>query len=307
MCASQFHQVESKEHFLPRGHASIDLNMPDLRLSTLKQRAYMKSENARSRKHTVRRKPVKSTRPSLSINHALGTMSRLPFEIRQAIFKQIVPAETPPSVPSDNPDIDEASVENDPTSVPGSLIALLCTSKAISTEVKSSYRNREYQLCLGATGIVFEGICSIVSITCYCSHTWRTGMPRCNQCSKDLIWKAANSIYTKPLRHCDALKGLRRTLPTIRRLHVTFTNEYMPESEWMPKIKRICSAGGIWDIIRKAESAGVELRFTIDIRCPMRPQLDISLVREFFPTQYESGVTIKVPPRLANAIMFFPN
>jgi hypothetical protein len=72
----------------------------------------------------------------------------------------------------------------------------------------------------------------------------------------------------------------------------------------MPKIKRICSASGIWDIIRKAESAGVKLRFTIDFPLPMRRQLDISFVREFFPTQYESGVTIKEPSRLAYAAMF---
>jgi hypothetical protein len=105
--------------------------------------------------------------------------------------------------------IDEvASVENDATSsTRGSLMALLCTSKAISTEVKYTYQNREYQLCLSATGIVFEGICSIVSIACYCSGTWRTGAPRCNQCSKDLIWKVANSIHRKPLRCCDAVKG----------------------------------------------------------------------------------------------------
>jgi hypothetical protein len=107
--------------------------MPDLRLSTLKQRAHtMKSENARIQKHTVRRKPVKSTLSSPSINHALGAMSCLPFEIRQAIFKQIVPAETPPIVPSDDSDIDEASDEDDPTtsSTRGSLMALLCTSKS---------------------------------------------------------------------------------------------------------------------------------------------------------------------------------
>jgi hypothetical protein len=143
-----------------------------------------------------------------------------------------------------------------------------------------------------------------VSIACYCSGTWRTGAPRCNQCSKDLIWKVANSIHRKPLRCCDAVKGLRRALPAIRRLHVTFTNDYRAEVEWMPKIKRICSASGIWDIIRKAESAGVKLRFTIDFPLPMRRQLDISFVREFFPTQYESGVTIKEPSRLAYAAMF---
>jgi hypothetical protein len=281
--------------------------MPDLRLSTLKQRAHtMKSENARIQKHTVRRKPVKSTRFSPSINHALGAMSCLPFEIRQAIFKQIVPAETPPSVPSDNSDIDEASDEDDPTtsSTRGSLMALLCTSKAISTEVKCTYQNREYQLSLSSTGIVFEGIRSVVSIECYCSPAWRTGTPRCNHCSKDLMWKVADSNHRKPLRRCDAVKGLRRTLPAIRRLHVTFTNDYRPESKWMPRIKRICSTSGLWDIIRKAESAGVELHFTIDFPCPMRRHLDISFVREFFPTQYESRVTIKEPSRMRHITRF---
>jgi hypothetical protein len=137
--------VYAKSAFYPiTTHRTLEigLNMPNLRPSTLKQRAYSttttKAENARIQKHTVRRKPVKSTCSSPSINHALGAMSRLPFEVRQAIFKQFVPAETPPSVPSDNPDIDEvASVENDATSsTRGSLLALLCTSKAISTEVK---------------------------------------------------------------------------------------------------------------------------------------------------------------------------
>jgi hypothetical protein len=286
----------------------IDLNMPDLRPSTLKQHAHMKSENARTRKHTARRKPVKSLRSSLSINRGLGTMSHLPFEIRQAIFEQIVPAETPRD--GDDFDIDdETSVENDPqqtASTPASLTALLCTSKAISAEVKRSYQNREYQLCLSASGIAFESILSLVSITCYCTNNWRTGTLRCNHCSKDLTWKVANSTRNKPLHRCDALESLRRTLPTIRRLHVTFTNDYRSESEWMPKIKRICSAGGIWDIIRKAESAGVELHFTIDFPRPMRRHLDISFVREFFPTQYESRVTIKEPSRLKHAIMFLP-
>jgi hypothetical protein len=115
-CASQFHQVLSKEHFSPittRRTLQISLNMPDLRPSTLKQRAYMKSENACTRKHTVRWKPVKSLRSSPSINHGLGIMSHLPFEIRLAIFEQIVPAETPFS--GDDFDIDdETSVENGP-------------------------------------------------------------------------------------------------------------------------------------------------------------------------------------------------
>ena len=92
------HQVLREEHFPPittRRTLEIDLNMPNLRSSTLKQRAYMKPENARIRKHTARRKPVKSSRSSPSINHGLGTMGRLPLEIRQAIFEQFVPAEAP--------------------------------------------------------------------------------------------------------------------------------------------------------------------------------------------------------------------
>jgi hypothetical protein len=268
----------------------------------------MKSENARARKHTVRRKPVKSLRSSLSINHGLGTMNRLPFEIRQAIFEQIVPAATP--LVGDDFDVDnETLVENDPqqtASTPASLMALLCTSEAIFAEVKHCYRNREYQLSLSASGIAFEGIRSFVSIKCYCTNNWRTGPLRCNHCSKDLIWKVANSTHKKPLRHCDALKSLRIALPAIRRLHVTFTNDHRPESVWMPNIKRICSASGIWDIIRKAESAGVELHFTVDFECPMRRQFDISFIREFFPTQYESRVTVKEPRRLLNMIMFLP-
>jgi hypothetical protein len=300
-----------KEHFPPittRRTLEINLNMPNLRPSTLKQRAHTKSENARIRKHTARRKAVQSPRSSPSINHGLGTMSHLPPEIRQAIFEQIVPAETPFGVTSDNFDIDEEiETEDNPkpmTSAPASLTALLCTSKAISTEVKRIYRNREYQLCLSATGIAFEGIRSVVSILCYCSGT---GPPQCNHCSKDLIWKVANSTHQKPLRRCDALKGFTRTLPAIRRLHVTFTNDYRLESEWIRNIKRICSASGIWVIIRKAESAGVELHFTIDFPRPTSRPLDISFIREFFPAQYESRVTVKEPSRLMNATLFFPS
>ena len=77
-------------------------NMPNLRPSTLKQRpSYVKPKNARTQKHTIRGKRFKSSRSSSSINHGLGTMSRLPFEIRQAIFEQIVPAETPLTVNED--------------------------------------------------------------------------------------------------------------------------------------------------------------------------------------------------------------
>jgi hypothetical protein len=298
-----------KEHFPPittRRKLEINLNMPNLRPSTLKQRAHTKSENARIRKHTARRKAVQSPRSSPSINHGLGTMGLLPFEVRQAIFKQFVPAETP--LDGDCFDIDEdISVESQATSTPAGLTALLCTSKAISTEVKHCYQNREYQLSLSASGIAFERILSVVSIKCYCSDTWRVGTPRCNHCSTNLIWKVANSAHTKSLRRCDALEGLRRTLPAIRRLHVTFTDDYRPESEWIPRIRRICSVSGIWDIIRKAESAGVELRFTIDFSRPMGRRPDIPFIREFFPTQYESRVTVEEPSRLISATLFFPS
>ena len=303
------HQVLREEHFPPittRRTLEIDLNMPDLRPSTLKQRAYTKSEKKRTRKHTARQKPAKSPRSSPSINHGLGTIGYLPLGIRQAIFEQFVPAEVP--FDSDSFDIDEdIPVEDDPHRTTCSLTALLCTSKAIFTEVKRCYQNREYQLCLSASGIAFERILSVVSITCYCSNTWRTGTPRCNHCSTDLIWKVANSTRTKPLRHCDALKGLKITLPAIRRLHVTFTNDFKPESEWIRKIKHICSASGIWGIIRKAESAGVELRFTIDFPRPTLRPLDILFIREFFPAQYESMVTVKEPGRLMSATLFFPS
>ena len=96
-CASQFHQVLRKGHLPPittRRTLEIDLSMPDLRPSTLKQRTYVKPQNARIRKHTARRKPIKSSRSSPSINHGLGTMGRLPLEIRQAIQERRLQAIT---------------------------------------------------------------------------------------------------------------------------------------------------------------------------------------------------------------------
>jgi hypothetical protein len=271
--------------------------MPAPRSSTLKQRANAKTRNELFGTPTVRRKIAKSSGSSSSINHGLGTMSRLPYELRQVIFEQFVPPETSPDASADRFGMDEkAPGGNNPrhtAATPTGLAALLCTSKAVSTEVKRSYQNREYQLGLSVFGIVFEGIRSAVGFRCHCSRYWRPGM-RCNHCMKGLIWKVPDSPYQRPLRLCRALKGLRGSLPVMRRLHVTLTNEMRdPWTNWQRDIAKLHDAGKIWDIVQKAELAGVELRFTLELLNHGAGLTDRSLIRGVIPLRYEPKTTIK--------------
>ena len=254
--------------------------MPALRSSTLKQRAHPR--------------PLRSR---FLINPGLGSLSRLPPELRLAIFKHFIPAETPPVVTWSSFQMDEKTSDKNnhrhATSAPTSLVALLCTSKVISTEVKCSYQNREYQLSLSTSGIVFEGIRSAVAFTCYCNSTAYAGTPRCNHCVRDYLWKLPKSIHNRPLRHCDALKGLQSTLPAMRRLHITisYADEPWRWTRWADRIKRICLGGGIWIILHKAESGGIQLRFTlVEGRVT---SFDSSLVQEVLPIQHQPRTTIK--------------
>src|SRR4051812_7000881 len=132
--------------------------MPAVRPSTLKQRARAKANMPPLRTHTVHRKAAKERGSSLNSN-GLGTMSRIPYELRQAIFEQLVPPEISTSATAQSLETDnESSDKNNPqhaAGTPTGLSALLCTSKAISTEVRRSYQNREYHLILSASGIIF--------------------------------------------------------------------------------------------------------------------------------------------------------
>ena len=262
--------------------------MPTLRASTLKQRTNGGAQNASIRKHKMRvRSPY--------AHHSLGTISRLPYELRQAIFEQLIPPETPPSANKEDFQMDEKTSKSsnsdrapDP---PKGLLALLCTSKAISTEIRHSYQGREYQLTLSVYGIAFEGIRSSIELKCYRSGCWYPGV-LCNHCAKGLIWKAAGSHFNRPLRLCDALRGLRRTVPTMRRLHVTFVESL---TRWEHEFRRICSASGIWGILRMADSAGVKLRFTLEIKDQVVPTVNSfnnPFPRQIIPPKYESRTTV---------------
>jgi hypothetical protein len=262
--------------------------MPALRASTLKQRAKGGAQNARIRKHDTRRVVAKKRVSAPYTHHSFGTISRLPYELRQAIFEHFIPPETPPAANKEAFRMDEKTSKSTnshraPDS-PKGLLALLCTSRAFSTEIRHSYRNREYQLTLSAYGIAFEGIRSSIELKCYCSGFWYPGA-RCNHCVKGLIWKAAGSRFNRPLRLCNALRGLRRAVPTMRHLHVTFV------MEWERQFRRICSAAGIWDILQMADSAGVKLRFTLEIRDQMDP-FNNPFPSQIIPPKYQSRTTV---------------
>src|SRR5947209_6388117 len=238
--------------------------MPALRSSTLKQRARAKANMPPFRTHTVRRNATKELGSSSPNSNGLGTMSRIPYELRQAIFEQLVPPERTSTAMAQSFETDnESSDKNNPqhaAGTPTGLLALLCTSKAIATEVRRSYQNREYQLSLSVSGIIFEGVRSAVELRCWC-----TGR-RCNHCVKGLIWKVATSSQTRPLSRCPALRALKAIQPMMRRLHITFTVRSSTVCwKWRADIQRICSAGRIWDKVRKAELAGVEVKFTVQV------------------------------------------
>jgi hypothetical protein len=270
--------------------------MPALRASTLKQRTKGGAQNASIRKHDIRRTIAKRQVSSPYTHHNFGTIGRLPYELRQAVFEQLMPPKIPPSANKDDFQIDEKTPKSNnshraPDS-PKGLLALLCTSKAFSTEIRHSYQNHEYQLTLSAYGIAFEGIRSSIELKCYCDSCWYP-WARCNHCVKGLIWKAAGSHFNRPLRLCNALRGLRRSMPIMRRLHVTFVVE--PFRQWEREFRRICSAGGIWGILQRADSAGVKLRFTLEIKdrvVPMVNSFDDPLPRQIIPPKYESRTTV---------------
>jgi hypothetical protein len=271
--------------------------MPALRASTLKQRAKCGAQNASIRKRDIRRTIAKMRASSPYTHHSFGTISRFPYELRQAIFEQLIPPETPPAANKEDFQMDEKTSKGTnsrraPDS-PKGLLALLCTSRAFSTEIRHSYQNREYQLTLSTYGIAFEGVRSSIELKCYCSGCWYPGA-RCNHCVKGLIWKAAGSHFNRPLRLCNALRGLRKTVPTMRRLHVTFVIEPFALRE--REFRRICSASGIWGILQRADSAGVKLRFTLEIKDQVVPRVhsfNNPLPQRIIPPEYESRTTIK--------------
>ena len=117
--------------------------MPALRTSTLKQRARAKANMPSLRTHTVRRKAAKELDSFSPYSNGLGTMSRIPYELRQAIFEQLVPPEVSPAATVQGfKMVKEGSDKNNPqhaASTPTGLLALLCTSKAISAEVRRIY------------------------------------------------------------------------------------------------------------------------------------------------------------------------
>src|ERR1700722_8040901 len=140
--------------------------MPTLRSSTLKQRARAKANMPSLRTHTVRRKAAKELDSFSPNSNGLGTMSRIPYELRQAIFEQLVPPEVSPAATVLGfKMVKEGTDENNPkhaASTPTGLLALLFTSKAIPTEVRRSYQNRQFLLHLSASGIIFEDLRSAV-------------------------------------------------------------------------------------------------------------------------------------------------
>jgi hypothetical protein len=265
--------------------------MPDLRASTLKQRAKGGAQNASIRKHDRRRIIAKRRVSSPYTHHSFGIIGRLPYELRQAIFEQFVPPETPPAANKDafemhdKTRISKSANANRTRDSPKGLVALLCTSRAFSAEVRHSYRNREYQLTLSAYGIVFEGARSSIELKCYCGYYWYPGA-RCNHCAKGLIWRAPGSRFNSPLRLCNALRGLRRAVPTMRYLHITFAMQLERQ------FRRICSAAGIWKILQMADSAGVKLRFTIEINVP-GDLFNNPLRLEMIPPKYQSRTTVR--------------
>jgi hypothetical protein len=246
------------------------------------------------RTHTVRRKAAKELDSFSPNNNGLGTMSRIPYELRQAIFEQLVPPEISPAATAQSFKTDKKSSDkNNPqhaAGTPTGLLALLCTSKAISTEVRRSYQNREYLLYLSGSGITFEDLRSAVEFRCWCNTLSRVRV-RCNHCVKGLIWKVADSSQTRPLSRCRALKALKAIQPMMRRLHVTFTiQSEMRLFKWRSDVNRVCSAGRIWDIVHKAKLAGVKVKFTVNVLDSSGLGTDwasMRLLRGILPAQYE--------------------
>ena len=249
--------------------SKTSFKMPTLRSSTRKQRANLKPRTSRPRKQSIRREIVETKPSSCLIDPSLGNMSYLPFEVRQAIYEHVVPPETPPTAAAgsfmigDKPSDDKT--RRLAAQAPIGLVALLCTSKAISAEVKRSFQNREYQVSFSNFGIAFEAVRSTIELRCFCFVFWPT-RTKCNHCKEGLFWKVGNSLHNKPLRRCSALKCLRRTLPAMRRLHVTFTNGTVGSGQRMEFVRRISSAGRISDILHQGKLAGLELRLTCGTR-----------------------------------------
>ena len=75
----------------------------------------------------------------------------------------------------------------------------------------------------------------------------------------------------------------------MRRLHVTFVVEPFTQQE--REFRRICLAGGIWDILQRADSAGVKLRFTLEIKDQVN-SFNNPLPRQIIPPKYESRTTV---------------
>lgn len=274
--------------------------MPALRTSTLKQRARAKANMPPLRTHTVRRKAAKELGSFSPNSNGLGTMSRIPYELRQAIFEQLVPPEISPAATAQSFETNkESSDKNNPqhaAGTPTGLLALLCTSKAISAEVRRCYQNREYELYLSASGIIFEDLRSAVEFRCWCNTLWPDG-GRCNHCVKGLIWKVANSSQTRPLSRCRALRALKAIRPMMRRLHVTFTiTSDTRWFKWRDDINRVCSAGRIWDIVHKAKLAGVKVKFTVyvlDNSAYGADWVSMRLLQDILPAQYEYETNVK--------------
>ena len=82
----------------------------------------------------------------------------------------------------------------------------------------------------------------------------------------------------------------------MRALHVTFWIEPLTRSaQWEHDFGRICSAGGIWGILQKADMAGVKLRFTFEIKdqlVRMFGAFNLLLPRQILPPKYESRTTV---------------
>lgn len=280
--------------------------MPALRTSTLKQRARATANIPPLRTRTVRRKAAKELGSFSPNSNGLGTMSRIPYELRQAIFEQLVPPEISPAAMAQSfKTEEESSDKNNPqhaAGTPTGLLALLCTSKAISTEVRRSYQNREFQLYVSTSGIIFEGLRSAVEFRCWCNARPRD-RTRCNHCLKGLIWQVANSSHNRTLSRCRALRALKAIRPMMRRLHVTFsitsdTWLFKWLFRWRRNINRICSAGRIWDIVHKAKLAGVKVKFTVHVLDNSGCGADWAsrrLLQGILPAQYEYQTNVTHP------------
>jgi hypothetical protein len=71
----------------------------------------------------------------------------------------------------------------------------------------------------------------------------------------------------------------------MRHLHVTFV------VEWEREFRNICSAAGIWDILQTADSAGVKLRFTLQIQDRVN-SFHNPLPQQLIPPKYQSRTTV---------------